>query len=376
MNVPFPWLRIARVAALAAVCALPAQAQTPPQTAATTPGAEAGQPDAARDAVMNALIGSRESLSALNAYLTGGGATPQEVSRRTSQLIRDLSRQRGVTGSEDLLRAIQRVTSLAVRRVARAEIVQLAVENNFRPRDGAVAFDFGPPDASVQEGFERVVPGDPRVKGRALSGLRRPADDVLLSDGLSGVESIEVPVRNGSYRVVLMTQNLGDQKLSGLPFGAQIRINGVPILVGSSNPAEWRSEALLTSAAAQFAGAGDAGARARELLVRQQGGALVLEARSDQEKIVVEFIGFGDSSTYLTGMLIEPLDGESDLLLSEEARETLVPMDVRTALEAEIMAAAAEVLEQIAPPEAGQPDLLDPDLPEPEFETADVVSPS
>ena len=382
---------VAGVAAIAAVaaaaCGGPAVAQTSqPQSAATTPGADGAQPGAPREAVINALTATRESIAALNQYLTGGGATPEDVTQRATQLIESLSQQRGVTKPEELLKAIDRVTALASRSIAKAEVIQLAVETGFRPRRGALAFDFGPPDGPVHQGFERIVPGDSRVKGSALSALRRPAESDLLSDGLAGVERIEIPVRDGSYRIVLMTQNLGEQQLSSSPFGVQIRVNGIPVLVSGSRPAEWRSEAMLTNSGVDLVGSsgrraggfltGNIGDRARALAVSQQGGAIVLEARSDQKKIVVEFIGAKDTRSYLTGMMIEPADETSDLVLSPEAQRALVPLDVRLALEARIVAAAATVIEQIAPPEAGRPDLRDLQLPEPELETAEVVSES
>jgi hypothetical protein len=337
--------------------------------------------------VVNALTKSRESLQALNQYLTGNGASPQQVTRRATELIQALGRQRGVAKADDLLLAIDRVTALTSRSLAKSEIIQLAVDQDFRPAKGTMALDFGPPDGTVHPGFERVVPGDARITGSKINGLRRPAESGLLSDGVSGIERIKVKVAKGSYRIVLMTQNLGDQRLSGDPFGRQIRINGVPVLIASSQPAKWRAEGMLTNRGAALVG--DAGQRAggflsgamgdvaKQIHARQQGGAIVIEVGADAEEIDLELIGFGeDSNSYVTGMLVEPLDQLSDLVLSPEARQTLMPLEVRLALEAQVVAAAAAVIEQVAPDAGLVPSATDIELPEPEFETADVVSES
>jgi hypothetical protein len=366
--------------------AVHAQTATP-QTAATTPGRGAENDGAPREMVVNALTKSRESLQALNQYLTGNGASPQQVTRRATELIQALGRQRGVAKADDLLLAIDRVTALTSRSLAKSEIIQLAVDQDFRPAKGTMALDFGPPDGTVHPGFERVVPGDARITGSKINGLRRPAESGLLSDGVSGIERIKVKVAKGSYRIVLMTQNLGDQRLSGDPFGRQIRINGVPVLIASSQPAKWRAEGMLTNRGAALVG--DAGQRAggflsgamgdvaKQIHARQQGGAIVIEVGADAEEIDLELIGFGeDSNSYVTGMLVEPLDQLSDLVLSPEARQTLMPLEVRLALEAQVVAAAAAVIEQVAPDAGLVPSATDIELPEPEFETADVVSES
>ena len=68
-----------------------------------------------------------------------------------------------------------------------------------------IAIEFGPADGKVMDGLIRAVPGDLRV-----SALRWPEDSDLLADGLSGVKTISMDVPAETYRIILMTQDLGD----------------------------------------------------------------------------------------------------------------------------------------------------------------------
>ena len=205
---------------------------TNPATAALPP---AGAFVVPADILNNAMTGTGGN-QAIRDYLGTADQTSGEVTRRASALIAALGGEKGDAAgdsekAQQILAAVSRVATLASRKVSTASVVQFAVEDNYRPQNGGVALDFGPSDGVVLPGFERVTPGDGRISGEGVRGLRCPDDNSLLADGISGVRKIEVNVPNGQYRIVLKTQNLGDSSVGSNPFGREVRINGASLLV-------------------------------------------------------------------------------------------------------------------------------------------------
>ena len=312
------------------------------------------------DVFASTLSGETRS-RALSAYLSAASLPPEEVVRRASGLIRAIGKRRSTLPAGQVLGAVERVARVAERAISSISVRQLAVDHNYAARNATIALDFGPQDGSIMKGFERVVAGDPRVIGDGVKALRRPNENALLSAGLAGVKKIELDVPNGRYRVVMMTQNLNDLRLSRIPFGQAVLVNGVPFRITGNTFNSWVRQTLLTNAesAAPSDGAksangllaGDTSALASSLFSRQQGGAIVLEGTTTDGKLRIELRGFGDAKSYITGLVVEPL-----------ARG----VNPRVALESRILAAAAEAVAGIDPV-AGNP------LERPESQTSNTL---
>lgn len=135
------------------------------------------------------------------------------------------------------------------------------------------------------------------------------------------------------------------------------------LIVNGDGPASWLDHALLgQSSVRQASGAfdqtggfltGDVDGEAGALYRTQQGGAIVLEGVAQNGKMVIEFSNFGGANSYLTGLIVEPPEKLSDLMLSRAALDSVIPLDARIALETEILLVAAETVQGIAPA-AGQ----------------------
>ena len=330
----------------------------------------------ASELIERALAGDNDALGALQEYLSGSdGKSPEAVAQRASALIAQIGRQKQDASTNSLLSVIDQIASNAINLVSGAQIVRIGVDNEFVPTSALIAWDFGPADGAIAPGFERILPNDGRIGGAALDGLRRPSDSEMLNDGIAGVERIEANVPDGEYRIILMTQNLGDSKLMGNPFGSQISVNGTAQSINQPSPDDWVKDAVfsnrgLQNTAGQTAegpGAkgfisGDLGKFDPGLFQRQQGGAIIIQAIARGGKLIIELSGFGGSRSYLTGLIVEPAAETSDLMLSREAAEALSPPEFRLALEENILAAAADVLSDIDPAQ-GDPELVE--LPEP-----------
>ncbi|CAN0545000.1 unnamed protein product, partial [Laminaria digitata] len=273
------------------------------------------------DLIKRALAGDDEALAALQAYLRGTDAkSPQAVAQRATALIAQIGREKDDSSTEALLGVIDRIASSAINLVSGSQIVRLGVDTDFVPTRALIAWDFGPPDGPIAPGFERILPNDERIGGADLDGLRRPADSELLNDGIAGVERIEADLPDGEYRIIMMTQNLGDDKLMGNPFGNQIVVNGSALSVGQPSPDDWVRDAVfsnrgLQNTSGQVAqGPGANGFVSRDLgefdpalFQRQQGGAIVVQAVARGGKLIIELRGFPSGRSYLTGLIVEPV---------------------------------------------------------------------
>lgn len=314
-------------------------------------------------AIFKSALAGKRGMPAIDQYLRGDGAAPGIVVRRATALIRALGRQRGSLRPQDLLAAVDTVTHVAARSLSYATVMHLAVEKDYRPNKAVLAWDFGPHEGIVMPGFERISPDDKRLSGSGIAALRRSDENPLLTDGIAGLRRIDLDLADGKYRVILMTQNFGVPDLVLTPFGREVRVNGIPLIVRRHGPPTWLSYALLArSNVRQASGglnkaggylSGDVSAEVADLLPRQQGGAIVVEGETIRGKIAIELTGFDKTQSYLTGLIVEPLDEPSDLVLSNSARNRLIPLELRIALETEILLAAAEIVQGIAPA-AGQ----------------------
>lgn len=358
----------------------PAASEPQNNEAETTP-AQAVPPEL----IERALAGDNDALTSLQAYLRGTDAkSPEAITRRTTALIAQIGREKRDASTESLLGVIDRIASNAINLVSGSQIVRLGIDADFVPTRALLAWDFGPADGSIAPGFERILPNDERIGGAAMDGLRRPADSEFLNDGIAGVERIEANVPDGEYRIILMTQNLGDSKLMGNPFGSQIVVNGSALSINQPSPEDWVGDAVFSNRGlqntagqtAQGLGAngfisGDLGNFDPALLQRQQGGAIIIQAVARGGKLIIELQGFQNARSYLTGLMVEPVAETSDLILSREAVEALAPPELRLALEENILAAAADVLADIDPAQ-GDPELVE--LPEPILDPEELAS--
>lgn len=337
------------------------------------------------DLIGRLIAGEPQALELVRTILVGDGSDGTEgVVKRAKELIANLGAEREKFDTKTLLQALDGLASEAINLVSGSQVVRIGIDKDYVPENAVVALDFGPPDGNVSPGFERVQPGDPRIAGVDVDSLRRPADSELLNDGVTGVQRIEVDLPDGEYRVILMTQDLGDRSLTANPFGTEIALNGVSQSIFKPAPDKWVPGALLSNggpdsllsranASSEAVPIGQLRPADQGLYQRQQGGAVILTAVVRGGKLVIEMDGFTNAQSYLTGLVVEPVAERSDLTLSEEAAETLRPPELRLALEEEIVAAAAELLSGIDPA-AGEPELVE--LPEPILDPEELASTS
>lgn len=298
------------------------------------------------------MTGTPEALRALMQYLAAAGANPDEVARRALDVVQQLKDSGIVRDPALIIAAAERVSRAVKDTLSSARILQLKVDRNFRPPAGVVALDFAPADAKVRQGFTRVLTNDPIVAGKQLQAIRRPGDDSdLLADGIIGVEKISMPMPDGEYRVTLMTESIGDAITSLSPFGERIIANGKSFNVSQATPDAWLRQSVLSNS----------GLSGFQTATERQGGAMTVVVRVTGGKLDMGFdMGSGAAlKTYLTGMLVEPVNRPSVFTALPEVRDALfMPQETQTRYESQIASSIADLLERTTPDAGPETDAL------------------
>jgi hypothetical protein len=246
-------------------------------------------------------------------------------------------------------------------------IVRVAIDNDFQLPPGAIGWDLGSPGSPVFPGFNKLTQGSKGIVGGASGGMQRPGGKGLLSDGLIGIRRIvlDVDVPDGTYRLILMTDDQGNQFFVN-PLGRAITVNGVRTIMNTSAPDSWSSNGVLggTGDPSESSGFGGTGT----------GGATVIYVQVVNGRLVIEFEAAENSEILLTGFVLEPADGPSVLFSPEESFTNDNEILFAEALIADAIGETLEEIAVAAGPGAENPN--DPDLVDELTDLPDALSPS
>lgn len=299
--------------------------------------------DPRSQALAGAIAGTPEGLAALQHYLDGAGL-PNAVAASAVDLIATLPASPAGGDPVALQDAADRISEAATVAADSAPIVRLSVDPALALGQGRYGFDFGPADGAVQPGFRRVDARSNFVRGADMNGLRRPEGDSLLGDGVRGVEQFITRLPNGTYRVLLMTDDIGINEVTTNPYGQSVTVNGQDQRIAGVTPDQWLPSARLGAGADPAAAGADTG------------GVIVLTAVVTNGRLRLAFNGEA-VDTYLTGIIIEPVTEPSVLDDSGPASGLLEERENQI-LEAEdrVQEQLGELLSQVAT--AAGPDQL------------------
>jgi len=239
-------------------------------------------------------------------------------------------------------------------------IVRVSVGDNLLLPPGAQGWNFGAPDSAGFEGFQKVTAADQDIVPGASGALQSAGGDDLLSDGLLGLHKFHVKVPDGTYRLILLTDAMGNVTLAS-PLGDAIMVNGqrIPLPVGGSD--NWQGNGVLGG------GLNAGGAQG-------SGGATMMTVEVVDGQLVLEFLPAEGQNIFLSGIILEPIEGPSVLDMPN------VFTDFEEILNAEAIIAEAigAALENIATAAGGDEGNVDDiiNVDEVATEETDAVSPS
>jgi len=220
---------------------------------AANPSPAAAQGISSAAAVAGVASGTPEGQKVLQQYLAQFSGRPEQMEKKTGDLIKALGKSKIATDPLALQGAIAYISQASRRALFTTPIAGVKISDNFRLSPRSFGFDFGPPDSNTMDNFQHVTATDKRVTGTNLRALRRPAKDNLLSDGLVNVQKFKTSIPNGKWRVVLMTDNLGIGKSLQHPLGKEVKINGKGTKIAQTGPASWLTSGVLAGKKARAA---------------------------------------------------------------------------------------------------------------------------
>jgi hypothetical protein len=310
-----------------------------------------------------------EGRQALEAYLMAGKPAPQIVAARAALAIGGLAGSGLYSDPADLASAAGNIAAAAQSALCPARVMQAVIPADFVLPTGVSGFDFGPGDAAPAKGFERVAPGDGRLVGANMRGQRPNQAGGLFGNGVAGIRRFTTPMENGVHRILLLTAASGEEATGESPLGTSILVNGRTIELGDHPASGWLPAALLRDP--QAPGKDD---RAEELRAAPGGGALMVEVEiaSGQLEVQLQQPAGSGRSSYLVGILASPIAQGDYIGRYFEASQQILDTEQCLELEEEIVAAVADLLEEIAPAAGPQTEQLENEL----FEDGESASPA
>ncbi len=281
----------------------------------------------------------RAAEQAIAAFLSNGNPTPQEVAARAVALSRAL-RGRAQPGGPtvDWTDRIGRQLSSTL---CAPRVMAVGLDEDYRPREGAYAYDLGGLDTPLANGFERLTPQSPEVVGGQLQVQSGVGQGDLMTDVVGGLSNLVFELPNDEYRVILLTTaTVAD--LARQPYGTSISVNGVTYHLGDTPSDTWRQGARLVSAQGPASVVGAAGV---------EGGALRARTNVADGRLRIDFMpGTTALTAVLSGVIIEPLELDDSL---DVAGGDQIALEECLELELQTQVAMLEGIAPAAGPEAG-----------------------
>lgn len=322
-------------------------------------------------ALQAALNGSDDGIRALTEYLNGGGATPEDVTRRAVSVLRALMEIPGMKENYDaLVLAADRVAQAASNIFNTGSIMRLTIDRDYKVPDRATAMDLKPVDGDPAPGWQNVTPRDQRLAGKGMQGIRRPGGEPLVSDGIVGVEGVDLNLPKDLYRVIVMTDDFGASSIGNNAinyFGDEMVVNDTTVKFNKTDPNTWNETAYLTNKAlklgtaapdgtsgkSQQSGGGQAGdggggssGDSVSNASTKTAGVVVIETENAADRINMQFVSEAakgrSPKTYIVAVLVEPIEQPSSVKGFPDLARFLE-------VEKQLTKKLAEVLSQVEP---------------------------
>ncbi|MDP6344118.1 MAG: hypothetical protein QF578_14575 [Alphaproteobacteria bacterium] len=318
----------------------------------------AGQaaPDKKHAAALAATLqGTPQGVAALEDYLASSSGRPEEIANRARNLIKSLAGTEIGADPIALQDAITQISRAARQALFSTPISKVTVLDSFRLTDRSMGFDFGPPDSRVMPQFQHVTAKDKRLSGPKPRAMRRPSGDQLLADGIVNVRKFTADVPNGKWRVVLLTDDVGVGRELSRPLGRSVQVNESTMTIAQNSPDDWLDEAFLSGDTVKVGGAtGKKKPPPAQRLGTGTGGMVISEIEISDGKLIVALEPAKAGSTYLTAIIVEPLDEKTNVALKDEAasyydRESDLRDRTNELIDEEVGVALAEIATAAGP---------------------------
>lgn len=269
--------------------------------------------------------------------------SPEAIAALAEKMIGELEGDPLVTAETATL-----IGEAASRALNAVRLAPVAVGDGFTLPPQSIGWDFGPAGSPLQPGFRRITPENLKRHEPALRGIQGGTGGDLLSDGIMNVRLFGTAVRNGTYRLIVLTKDLaGQDDASANPLGHAMRVNGTPSQIVRFGDND-RTTYLATPEprTADLAGGVPPPPEAEP-----SGIVTMVTVEVINGGLTVELLADDDERTYIAGLILEPIDEPSAL-----TPDDLWPdAERRLAAEARIASAIGDHLDKVATAAGDEP---------------------
>ncbi|WND02614.1 hypothetical protein QGN29_13765 [Temperatibacter marinus] len=267
-----------------------------------------------QEAALGALSADEWGFQAVQAYINKSLGDEARTKRRIDDLLSAIESRASQYDSATISDAINLVIEAGARSYWSAFMAPVILDENFKLKDGAIGWDFGPQTKNAYDDFIRVSPNSDMVQGNAMRSLdRRNNGATILNDGIKNMDMfVATGLDDGLYRVVILTGRMPQQEEIQYPFGVSIQQNGAKLNLIDTRATERLAPVM------SLATDGPARIEDRENINleidsseqgRRGGGSgqmIVTRAEVQNGTLRIDFRAMGAAGTYVTSVIIYP----------------------------------------------------------------------
>ena len=183
---------------------------------------------------------------------------------------------------------------------------------NKEPSNALYAYDFGPENQAVWQGFSSITPTHPilrqNLKSQKPEAFSRLSLDPLIRDGISGITSVKLPLPEGQWRLHLWTEDVGYWQTLPEQIERRIRINGEDRDYQLNPPLPWVKNRYTQNKyrLSQFNSLNNLTSWRAIGQYRGDHKQFLIKAKNGE--VHIELAGANNIATSLTGLMIERAD--------------------------------------------------------------------
>lgn len=269
------------------------------------------------EAVEGALAADEWGFEIVQAYLNKSLGDEAKIEARIEKLLIAIEDKASDYTRLEITEAINLVIEAGVRAYNAAYMVPAVLDRDFKLKEGAIGWDFGPKGKIPYDDFTRVTPDSSMLNGfKMKSHVRNSAvsDASIMDDGIRNIKQfVATGLDNGTYRLLIMTGRLPGNEEIQYPFGVDMKQNGAQMNLIDTRATQRLVPIvrLSTNGPARLSDA--ASLQTNDMAQEQSGSSFASKGHMIVTRITISngimrinFSQFGLADTYVTAVMLYP----------------------------------------------------------------------
>lgn len=186
--------------------------------------------------------------------------------------------------------------------------------------EGSIGWDLGDDQSALWPGFKRITANFPGIAGTHLleidRGRRQQAAEALTTDGIRGIDSLQLPLPAGNWEITLWVYDRSEWDYYPHALHREIRANGQNVLRQHLSPQDWIQDSYLAGRNREYQ-PGDA---VWNLYGEQAQGRIRFPVRVGEDGLRLELTGDHADAGFIAAILAEPAGSTAAFDQVENAR--------------------------------------------------------